>query len=186
MKFRFLVSLLLFLTGSLWAQKNTAPKTRFDLPSDSSHTVRQSEKKATQSPRLELPDVIILGQDRYQRRISDKVTQAQSPTLLQPGSPYDPITKWFTLESEKPQVYADTSRITRRIWGRLWGGSYSRALLNGGYWQQYNQKVSLQVNTELDRSAGQYSNSQYRYFMISGQGDYRLNPLILTTTELAL
>ncbi|MDZ7724721.1 MAG: hypothetical protein U5R06_18405 [candidate division KSB1 bacterium] len=185
MKFQIPVSLLLLFFIPAMAQKNAAPETRFDLASDSSRTVRQTTKKSAQT-KLELPDVVILGHDRYQRRVSNKVTRAQSPTLLQPGSPYDPITQWFTRESEKPQVYADTSRITRRIWGRLWGGTSTRILLNGGYWQQYDPSTTFQVNTEMDNSSGQYTNSQYRTMMISGQGDYRINRSLHTKTKLTL
>lgn len=185
MKLRFLISLLLFYLVPAIAQIDIKPESKLNLPSDTSWSIRQTIKKSAPYPELNLPDVSII-KDRYQRHLSNKITRANSPTLLQPGSPYDPISKWFTGEMEKPHVYSDTSKTRRRIWGRLWGGNHTRLLLNGGYWQQYDPKTSFQINTELDRSSGQYTNSQYCNFMLSGKGEYQINPYLGAKTELAI
>ena len=175
MKIYTLLFAFLFVVP-IYAQKKSAPKTTFDLPTDSTATKSLPEKKVeSEEPELELPEVLILGKDSYRREAGNKKTIPESPTLMQPDSPYDPVTTWFRKQAQKPQAGTGSEKTTQRTWSALKGGSYTTILADIGHWQEFSQGA-FQVHGNFNRSAGQYKNSQYSRGALDGQLEVTLSP----------
>ncbi len=78
-------------------KKIAPPPTQVTLPSDTTK-VRSAEKQKmdAQKSDLELPEVLLVGTDRMRRDAEGKKgISPDSPQIMQPGSPYEPIFIWF-------------------------------------------------------------------------------------------
>lgn len=167
----------------VYSQKKSAPKTSFDLPTDSTATKSAPEKKVeSKEPELELPDVLILGKDSYRRKTGNKKTIPESPALMQPDSPYDPVTTWFRKQAEKPQAGPRSDRATRRTWSGLKGGSFTTILADIGHWQKFSDG-SFRAHGHFNRSTGQFKNSQFSRGALDGQIEVNLSPQATSLIE---
>ena len=98
------VILSLFINTSYAQKKAVAPPTPITLPSDSAKAGSgQSQKVNIKNSQLELPDVLILGQDKSKRTINNKQDVIQAPpALLKTEKTFEPVSIWFSRESVKP------------------------------------------------------------------------------------
>ena len=171
---------LLFATSN--AQKVTPPPTRMELPPDS--VVIETEEGQTietKDEQLELPDVVVFGQDRIIRQAGDKATtRPQKPSLLTPTAAYDPVIIWFEEQTEKPTVDHDLNNLLRSGWVQALGGSFATILTDAGYWQRL-QKGNFRLHGWLDRSKGEFNNSQHNLGGASARISYELAPKVTGT-----
>lgn len=161
------------------AQKAT-PKTDIAVPSDTTKTKRPEIKPEPESPQIELPDVLILGKDQYHRTVKDKKALApETPELMRREASYEPLSTWFSRETNKPGLGDNDTLSTRQIWGALKGGSYYTFDGDAGYWQKLKQGDAL-ASFWIDRSEGQYSNSTYAEGGLSGKFSYEAAPKVMS------
>ncbi len=171
---------LVFLVAALpLSAQKTTPKTDIDLPSDTTKVQPPAEKKPEpQDPKLELPDVLILGQDRYHRTVREKKTLApESPTLIRNQAAYEPLSVWFSRDAEKPTAARTDSLTVRQAWAKLKGGSFYTVLGEAGYWQKLLKGDALGY-VWFDRSEGQFTNTKYAEGGLSGKVSYELAPQV--------
>ena len=179
-KIPLLISMLL---GIVSAQEKIAPPpTKITLPSDTTKVEPEIQDKIeAEKPQLELPDVVVFGQDREVRVIGGKESLTpESPSLVKPESPYEPISIWFERESSKPQVEGSASGLKKLSWASLQGGGYSALMIDGGHWQKYSLG-DYRARAWLDRSSGQFNNSSFSQGGISGKVSYELQPQVVGT-----
>ncbi len=178
MKNTIISSIILFMAVSNVPaqQKATPPPTKIILPSDTTKVAPVKKKQAKQDPQLELPDVLILGKDKTARVIDSKGDlKPDSPTLITPGSPYEPLSQWFDQEAEKPELTPKSAQVFRTSWLSLQGGGYSTVLADAGHWQ--NLKTGdIRFRGWFDRSSGQHTNSQYSKGGMNFKANQTLSP----------
>ena len=178
MKISYITLLLLFIiSATLGQDKATPPPTRMTLPKDTTRAVKKPEQKVeAEQPQLELPDVLVLGKDKSLRLTGKKESlQPESPTLVKPGSPYEPISVWFRRQSSKPELNQGMRRMDKMSWLSLRGGGYTSIIADAGHWRKLAQG-NYRLRGWLDRSNGQYNNSQYSRGGLSGKINYELAP----------
>ncbi len=174
----YLTLVLLAVAFPLQAQRTT-PKTDINLPSDTTKVQPPAEKKPEpDDPKLELPDVLILGQDRYHRTVRDKKNLApESPTLIRNQAAYEPLSTWFSRDAEKPSANQSDTLTVRQVWAKLKGGSFYTVLGEAGYWQKLLKGDAL-GSVWFDRSEGQFANTKYAQGGFSGKVSYELAPQV--------
>ncbi len=146
----------------LWAQKIAPPPTQVTLPSDTTK-MRSAEKQKmdAQKSDLELPEVLVVGTDRMRRDAEGKKgISPDSPQIMQPGSPYEPIFIWFKSQENKPGLQQSNALLNKSGWLQIQGGNFSTVMAEGGYWQRI-QKTKLRGYAWLDRTGGEFENSQH-------------------------
>lgn len=165
---------ILLISLSAPAQKTT-PQTAISIPSDTTRDQPQPEKKPEpKEPRLELPDVLILGKDQYHRTVKSKKDLApESPSLVHKQAAYEPLSIWFKRNEEKPYFEQTDSLTNRQLWGRLKGGSYLTFEGDAGAWQRL-QHGDVAAYAWLDRSDGQHANSKYGQAGLFGMFSYEV------------
>ncbi|MBN2413647.1 hypothetical protein JXQ31_18355 [candidate division KSB1 bacterium] len=172
MKKSLKIFIILALSFSMvYAQKKAvAPPTPIPLPSDSVQAGRgQSQKVDIKDSQLDLPDVLILGQDKSKRTITDKQDATQAPpSLLKVEKTYEPVSIWFTREAVKPEIEKKSQINNRLSWGQLSGGGYTTLSANAGHWQKYSGG-DWGLHGWINRSSGQYENSRYLIGAIAGE-----------------
>lgn len=155
---------LLFLSPVGEAQEKATPSpSPMPLPSDSvrADSLLQKPKTEPQKPELELPEVLILGQNRTVRLREGKEQRVpDNPQLVKPNAPSESVDTWFQLQEEKPEMQTTAAGINRLTWAGLRGGTYSTFDGGLGHWQQMD-KTTVSGRAWADRSDGQYVNSQY-------------------------
>lgn len=169
---------LIAVTFSLPAQRTT-PQTDIELPSDTTNVEPPAETKPEpDDPELELPDVLILGQDRYHRTVRDKKTVSpESPSLIRNQAAYEPMSIWFSRDEKKPTAQAADSLTVRQAWAKLKGGSFYTVLGDAGYWQKLTKGDAL-GHIWFDRSEGQFENTKYAEGGVSAKVSYELAPQV--------
>lgn len=166
-------------------QKVQPPPTRMTLPSDTVQmtTTQQSTTAESEKPELELPEVLIQGTDRIVRLKSEKETVVpDNPTLVKPQTPPQIINSWFTLQSTKPQYQTGGPVIHNSTWGHLQGGSYASFAGDLGHWQELG-RLRLHGRGWLDRSTGQYLNSQHSWGGLDLESDYHMSNKLTTSLQ---
>jgi len=185
-KIHYLIPLVvLLLISLLYAQdKVTPPPTRMTLPEDTTRVKKETKGKLdAQKPQLELPDVLIFGQDKSIRMSGKKENlRPESPTLIQPTSPYEPISIWFRQQSQKPGLEQQRGQVDKLNWLMLQAGGYTSILADAGHWQRL-QKGHYRLRGWLDRSNGQYNNSNYAQAGLSGKLNYEMAPRVTGTVR---
>ena len=188
----FLLAEIIWLSVTPFAfgQKKIAPPpSKIVLPSDTSKVRhKQPEKLEAAKPDLELPDVMVYGTDRAMRTAGQKrVAQPEPVILLQPGSPYEPISTWFSRETEKPQLEGESRSIDRKTSVALSGGGYTTLLLDGVHFQKI-QQGNYRLRAWMERSDGEFANSRYARGALSGKVGYVLSPkaMVLAHANLGL
>ncbi|MBN1996315.1 TonB-dependent receptor [candidate division KSB1 bacterium] len=172
--------LLLVFLGMAGAQdKAVPPPTKIQLPSDTTKAAPRSDKKIdADKPAMELPDVLIKGQDRAIRDVeAKKDLQPESPTLVQPDSPYEPVFAWFQKDVTKPKLTDESGGLQKMTWGSLQGGGYTTVIADAGHWQKIDLG-SYRAYGWVDRSSGQYNNSAFAQGGISGEINYEMAPQV--------
>jgi hypothetical protein len=177
----FSAALVFFLVNYVSAQqKVTPPPTKITLPSD---TTTVKKRVGVKDSQLELPDVLILGKDLATRVVGNKKQiTADSPTIIRPGSSYEPLSTWFTGEAFKPRLETESWVNDRMSWVSLQGGGYSTINADAGHWQ----KIGLggyRINGWFERSSGQFPNSQYSQGGLMGKINYALAPQVTGMTN---
>jgi len=178
------LSVSIFFSLAKAQEKIPPPPTKITLPSDTTRVEPEAQDKIeAEKPQLELPDVVVFGQDREVRVTGGKESLTpESPTLVKPESPYEPISIWFGRESSKPQVEGAASGLRKLSWASLQGGGYSTVLIDGGHWQKYSLG-DYRARAWLDRSSGQFDNSSFSQGGISGKVSYELQPQVVGTAR---
>ncbi len=160
---------------SLFAQQQlTPPPTQITLPSDSLQTrAGQAQKLAADSSQLKLPDVVVTGQDKSRRQIDQKKSGSnEQPRLLAPGEAYAPLSGWLRRSNERQGM--DESPFKKQMsWFVLQAGSYSHLLGRLGHWRKLTDG-QFHGHGWLEQSNGQYNNSQYQQFGLSGKLEYQM------------
>lgn len=160
---------------SLDAQEQlTPPPTHITLPSDSLQTQqRQAAKLEADSTQLELPDVVVLGQDKSRRQIDQKKGGAnEQPRLLAPGEAYAPLSSWLRRANER-QCTDDSPFKKQMSWFVVQAGSYTTLLGRIGHWRKLTNG-QFHGHGWLEQSNGQYNNSQYHQLGLSGKLEYQM------------
>ncbi len=180
MKIKALIILffLVFYNGAP-AQKAT-PTTEIAVPSDTSKTAPPEIKPEPKSPKIELPDVLILGKDQYHRTVKDKKeVTPESPTLIRRQTAYEPLSSWFGSEEKKPHLQSSDSLPVRQLWGKLRGGSFFTFDGDAGYWQKLAKGDAL-AYLWFNRSEGQYANTKLAEGGLSGKISYEAAPKVMS------
>ena len=164
---------LVAAAGTALAQesKPQPPPTRLPTTQD---TLRTSEKQTPRASReersrLELPDVLIVGQARTRRLSGEKLYGgAVSVQLKERHEEYKPVR--FSVQTTG-QKATERSQTRLRSAGLEWLASYgdfrsARALAT--HWAQ-RDRWSYQISGNFDRSSGQYPNSEYTAWALSGR-----------------
>lgn len=173
MKVKLILLLTLALTVTGMTQKSN-PQTEMPLPSDTTQVGRITGKPEPMDPQLELPDVLILGEDRYHRLVKNKKNLTpDTPEIVQQESSYAPLTFWSNRESDKPHVGPDSAAATR-TWAGLKGGTFFSVEGDVGHWRAI-PKGDVLAAAWIDRSEGQFDNTKYTRGGINGKIDYDLN-----------
>ncbi len=159
------------------AQKST-PRTDITVPSDTTQYQTPDKKPEPKDPKLELPDVLILGKDQYHRTVKDKKEVApESPSLIRKEAAYEPMSTWFRREQSKPHFDKTDSLSIRQAWAKVVGGSFLTFQGDGGYWQRLAQG-DVAAYAWFDRSEGQFHNSKYGEGGLSGTFSYNVAPKV--------
>ena len=177
-KFLYIFIIISLIFNIVYAQKKAvAPPTPIDLPSDTAKAVtRQTTRVDIKNSQLNLPDVLILGKDKTKREITNKHDFFKdSPTLIKPEMTNNPVSIWFSRESAKPEIEKKSEINNRLNWGQFFGGGYTTLTADAGHWQKL-AKGDISMHGWLDRSSGQFKNSQYLTGGISGKGNIILAP----------
>jgi len=166
---------LLSCTLNLFAQQDraTPPPSRMGVPSDSvqAGTAESPQQTTPSRPQMELPEVLIQGENRRTYIATNKESVVhESPVLLKPDAPSQVISTWFQLQESKPPIEAVRPDVLRSLWGEIQGGSNATFLGNLGYWQEFGE-FTFHGQGWFDRTDGQYLNSQYA----NGGGDIKLD-----------
>jgi hypothetical protein len=160
------------------AQKVTPPPSKVSLPSDTTRSERPPDDKIDAKSELELPDVVVMGKDRMVRMSRDKKTiSPESPTLLQPDSPYQPLTTWFRQQTAKPEQQRGNRDVYRSTWIHLLGGMHTSFIAEAGWWQKLIMGQS-HLRGWIDHSAGAYDNSQHTLGGASGRLSVEMAPQV--------
>ena len=163
--------LLITLTVAAAAQKQN-PQTEMALPSDSLQA--KQGKPDAQSPQLELPDVLILGEDRYHRLVKNKKNLTpETPTIVEPQNAYVSPAFWHTRQGDKPYA-GSVDSAAMRTWGRLLGGTFYTVAGDAGHWRKIPNGDAMAA-LWIERSEGQYLNTQYAQGGFDGKINYALN-----------
>lgn len=171
--------LLIWAAFSFAQEKIAPPPSQITLPSDSTRVeLREKNKVQAKEPQLDLPEVLILGQDRAKRELEDtKTLIEQSPAVLKPSSPYEPVPIWFQHDEFKPEVDRGIKDLTQINWLSLQGGGFSTFLMEGGRWQRL-AVGDYRVNGWYQRSNGQFPNNKWSQGGFSGKLKYELAPQV--------
>jgi len=173
------VALYICLTCfSVMAQEGlTPPPTRIALPSDTTLTTRQAlQKLEADSSQIELPDVVVKGQNTSQRQVDQKRTsRSEQPKLIQPGEAYEAVSAWLRRSNEKMNA-GDSPFKDQITWLVLQAGSYTSLQARGGHWRRWRQG-QIHGHGWFDQSHGQYNNSGFRQGGLTGKIEYRLSEL---------
>ncbi len=179
MKKSLKIFVILALSFSMvYAQKKAvAPPTPISLPSDSVKAGSGQPKKVDiKDSQLDLPDVLILGQDKSKRGITDKQDATQAPpALLKAEKTYEPVSIWFTRESVKPEIEKKSQISNSQSWGQLSGGGFTTLSADAGHWQNYSGG-DWGLHGWVNKSGGQYKNSRYLSGAIAGKSSFTPGP----------
>ena len=157
---RLRLSTLLILCGALFAaaQERPLPPARMILPSDSLAARRTPAKLEADSSRIELPDVVVLGQDRSLRQVESKRRSGdEGPRLLRPD--YSSLSIFARRDNSRPLVNAAAAARDRLIWANAATGSYTSVIADAGYSGKFPWG-SARFSGWLDRSNGAFNNSR--------------------------
>lgn len=172
-----IVSLFFIFSTVIYPQRST-PTTNIDVPSDTTKYQAPEKKPEPKDPKLELPDVLILGKDQYHRTVKNKKEVApESPSLIRKEAAYEPMSTWFRRDQVKPHFDTTDSLKIRQAWAKLIGGSYLTFQGDGGYWQRLPQG-DVAAYAWFDRSEGQFHNSKYGEGGLSGTFSYNVAPKV--------
>ena len=172
----FIFSIPCFLQAQ---EKSTPPPTKITLPSDTTKAEPTQEKVDVEKPQIELPDVLVIGRDRQVRIAGEKETlRPDSPTLVQPTSPYEPVSKWLLQDTTKFQASRPGAPATKTTWGGIQVGGYTTIIADVGHWQKRNSGT-FHASGWFDGSAGEFANTEYSQGGIAAKADYKLAPRLL-------
>ncbi len=170
-------SLILVFGTIAYSQKST-PTTDISVPSDTTKYQPPEIKPDPKDPKLELPDVLILGKDQYHRTVKNKKELApESPSLIRKEAAYEPMSTWFRKQQSKPHFAASDSQLIRQVWAKLIGGSFLTFEGDAGYWQRLQQGDAA-AYFWFDRSEGEPANSKYGNGGLSGTFSYDIAPKV--------
>ncbi len=148
----------LALTQPLTGQDRPLPPARITLPSDSLNIAVAEKKIDADSSRIELPEVVILGQDRAMRLVENKKNSSRElPRLLMPE--FAPVSIWSRRDASRVVAGDARPAQTQRYWAGLTGGSHVSALADGGFWRQL-ARGEVRLAARMERSDGAFENSQ--------------------------
>jgi len=164
------------ITTGLPQERVLPPSKKMVAPADTSRVEAKTGNK--KEPDLELPDVLILGQDRAIRVSEEKRDLSPvSPSLLRPGSTAEPVSVWFSRQETKPALQGELSRIDRLTWAAVGGGGYTSFNLEGGHWRRL-ELGNYRIQGRFESSRGQFDNSQFQEGGLSGLLSYELAPRV--------
>ncbi|MEE9168433.1 MAG: TonB-dependent receptor [bacterium] len=152
------------------AQDKKIPKPKPIAPSKSA-----DKDSLDQQTRLEIPEVLILGEDISVRLPGSKRVERVSDSIL-------PIEQRANRRLESQPVSAATDKFPGRQTASLDHssqvearyGSYNTLSLFGKHWRQL-ERLSLDLEGSFDKSDGQFNNSQFENWRIGFAGSYDLN-----------
>ncbi len=165
---------ILFLVTCLAAQERLTPPPQVMQPSDTLAVDREMQKITPSSDQIELPEVVIIGEDRSRRVADNKLGLEQSgPRLIMPT--YQSFSAWERRQQEQPVSFR--SAVSRKQWFRLRteGGSFATLRSDVNYGRNLNKGV-LQTSAFLHRSDGAYKNSQYLEGGLDAKINYAVRP----------
>lgn len=173
-----LLPVLLFIIPANAQQKAVAPPTTIVLPGDSvtAITDRPANKVVVKDSRFNLPDVLVVGEDKTRKEITIKQDYLQErPILPRPEQQHDPYITASGLSASKPGILTLPSGNKRLTWGYLLGGGYSTAMLNAGHWQKLGFS-DFNVQGWFDKSNGEFPNSRRKTGGVSGKVKATITP----------
>ncbi len=179
-----IIALLIFTfvfaaSTSLFSQekkkKPQAPKTRVTLPKDSTKTKAgqkgKSQNQKAKDERLELPDVLIYGEDSERRVAGEKITiSGDQPELVNPSATYDPVkARDIQPAAERRQYQQELRRSQSTQAGlRVHGGQYEQIGVAGSLWQSL-PSFNYGLDAIVDHTGGQFENSQRDNVTLGGR-----------------
>jgi outer membrane receptor protein involved in Fe transport len=117
--------------------------------------------------RIELPDVLIYGEDRSKRQSGTKISPLESESkIVAPPSDYQPS---FQLgDNQKHSFLSESSKLTSRKMVQLNYGKFQQLETKAGWWQE-TDKINFGLHGGYSRSDGQFENSHFDLGQINGQ-----------------
>ena len=178
-----LVAAPLALGVPAMAQERPLPPTRITLPSDTL-TDAASRKLDAEAGRIELPEVVVLGQDRTVRQVvSKRGTPGDKPRLLVPE--YTPLSLFARRDNSRPLANDAAALRPRRLWASAAAGSFAARTADAGYSDRF-EWGALRLAGWLDRSSGEFTNSQHAGGGLSGALSAPLQPGLTGRSTAAL
>ncbi|MDZ7373284.1 MAG: TonB-dependent receptor [candidate division KSB1 bacterium] len=151
-------------------EQKPLPGTRPALPSPDTTAAAKppAEPSATERSRLELPDVLIIGQDRSRREAGEKLQAEAVPVgVYEPTVDYRPV-RLVADEWGKKTTFSRVPQIRLRgLEARATYGDYRWLRGEAIHWAQ-GERLSYEVAGRIDRTDGPYRNSGWKKW--AGQG----------------
>jgi|GEM_PF-6841043 len=152
------VLIVIWIAFTLLAQERPQPPTAITLPSDSLSARGSTGKITPSSDQIELPDVLVVGRDRSQRRGQEKIASSnEGPRLL--AAQYGPFSLWTRRSNDRPS-FGDSSVKRSGFWAGLRGGSRSSLAGDAGYAGSFST-ATARFSGWMQQSHGAYRNSDY-------------------------
>lgn len=170
---RFEISLVVFLLISLLALIPIYSQNKKSVLPDT------TKKTAQNTTRLNLPDVIIYGEDKAIRKAGEKINRLhERAKLIAPDVDFIHIQK-SSFVDQKSSFPGRIEKSGSRKRLQLSYGRFQEINLKAGWWQEHS-KFHFSGSGEYSRSSGQYENSQY------SKNNFESNFGTNLTNELAL
>jgi hypothetical protein len=129
---------------------------------------QDTSKVATKNnSRIQLPDVLIYGEDRSKRLSGTKLSPLESEAkIVAPAADYQP--SFQQGDNQKHSFLSESSKFTSRKMVQLNYGKFQQLETKAGWWQE-TDKINFGLHGGYSRSDGQFENSQIDLGQINGQ-----------------
>jgi hypothetical protein len=165
--------LICFLVYPVFAQEPLVPPpTKIILPSDTTLAPLTAEKLAADSSQLELPDVVVMGQNKSLRQVDQKKGgRSEKPRLLIPDGAYGPLSSWLRRSRDR-QTTSGPLFQNQKTWMTLQAGSFSTLEARLGHWRKIH-RGQAHGYVWFDQSHGEYNHSGYQQGGLAGKAEYQ-------------
>jgi hypothetical protein len=171
-----LLLLLLLTAGPAAAQERPLPPAHMVLPSDTLSAREAPAKIEADSSRIELPEVVILGQDRSVRLAGSKQRSGDDqPRLIKPE--YQSLSLFARRDNSRPLANDAAAARERLLWAGAGAGSFASLKADGGFSGKFPWG-SARLSGWLDRSKGAFDNSQHSDGGLLAAATTPLQPLL--------
>jgi len=126
-----------------------------------------TKKSVKNRSSLELPDVLIYGEDRSRRLSGKKLDPFEDePKIVAPPADYSPTIE--PGDNQKFSFQSESEKSTSRKMVQLNYGKFQQLETSAGWWQE-TDNINFGLHGEYAQSNGQFENSQFALGRVRGQ-----------------